>query len=124
MSRVDDLADAVGGGRVTPPNDEVVEKEAPFLWDYLTVDRWKDGTSRILPRITISRVPGAYKVVIQDDGLWVQKSIIIQTLADLVGSLEKGLLSDQLPFEPFKSFRNKQGPKVPGEEKPTRRRKR
>lgn len=125
MSRIDELAYEVGGGRITPPTDPELEAACPFLWDYLTVDRWKDDTARILPRITISRVPGGYKVVIQDDGLWVQKSVICQRLQDVAVALEKGLLDQLLPFEPFKSFRNKSGPKVPdGAERGSKKKKR
>jgi len=124
MSRLDDLADELQGGRITPPDDPELENACPFLWDYLTVDRWKDGTARLLPRITIDRVPGGYKVCLQDDGLWVKKTVIVHTLAGIPEALEKGLLDAQLPFEPFKSFRNKQGPKVPeGEKRPGQRRK-
>lgn len=124
MSRLDDLADELQGGRITPPDDEALEKACPYLWDYLTVDKWKDGSARLLPRITVDRVPGGYKVCLQDDGLWVKKTVIVQTFAGIAEALEKGLLDAQLPFEPFKSFRNKSGPKVAEGEKKTGRGKR
>jgi len=123
MRLIEQLAKAVAERRMQPPADPDVEQGAPFLWEMLTADTWADGTERILPQIVIERVPGAYKVTLKDDALCIRKSCLVPRWCDIVALLERALADEELPWEGFKSYRNRQGPKVPGE-KSTRQRKR
>jgi len=117
MGRLEDLARSVVEGRTAPPSDEETEAAAPFLWEFLTLDHWSDGSERLLPRIVIDRCGGGYKVTLQDDALCVKKSVTIRKLGELVTALERVLCDSEQPFESYKSFRNKKGPKVPEKEK-------
>lgn len=120
MGHLDQLAKAVAERKFPPPSDEAVENAAPFLWEMLTQEKWGDGSERILPTIKIERVPGAYRVTLQDDSLCIRKAVIVHRIADLVPALEAVLQNADVPWETFKSYRNKKGAPVP-EEKPTRR---
>lgn len=120
MGILEDLKAVASDRRVTPPDDPETEKQGPNLWELLTQDRWGDGSERVLPTLTISRVPGGYRVVYTDDSLWIKKSVVISRLNELVSVLEASLVDDS-PWEAMKkSYRNKKGPPIP-EEKPTRR---
>jgi hypothetical protein len=110
--------------KMAPPADPDVEQSAPFLWEMLTADAWADGTERILPQIVVERVPGAYRVSLKDDSLCIRKSCLVARWCDLISTLEKCLADPELPWESFKSYRNKGGPKVPGEKTPGRKKRR
>ncbi len=120
MDRLEALARLVAERRMHPPNDPEVEKEAPFLWEMLTSDKWGDGSERILPTIRIERVPGAYRVSLVDDSLCIRKTVLVSQLDGFWKHLDRCLNDDEVPWEGFKSYKNKKGPPIPAE-KPTRR---
>jgi len=122
MGKLEELAAAVRDRMVLPPDDPAVETECPFLWEMLTKAKWGDDTERILPRLVIERTPGGYKVILQDDSLCIRKEAYAKTLAECPAALEKALNDPELPWETFKSYRNKGGPKVPEAKKGGRRR--
>lgn len=124
MSRVDDLIEQVGEGRILPPDDPAFAMLYPFLWEMLTTDRWGDETERILPRLTIDRISGGYIIGIQDDSLCHKKSVRVLTIEDAWKALEATLNDPDAPWMAFKSYRNKKGPKVQEKEKKGRRKKR
>jgi hypothetical protein len=113
MSRLDDLAQKIGGGGVAPPQEEALFETCPFLWEMLTMDKWADGSERLLPEMVISRVPGGYKITLKDDSLCIRKSVVAPTIEALWKALEDAIVRDDVPWENFKSYRNKKGPKVP-----------
>jgi hypothetical protein len=122
MGKLEELARAVAERKMPPPDDPEVEAGCPFLWEMLTKERWADDTERILPRVVIERIPGAYKVILQDDSLCIRKETIAKTLQECPRALEKVLNDEDVPWESFKSYRNKGGPKVPEAKKGGRRR--
>ena len=124
MRQLEALAKMVAERRMNPPDDPEVQKIAPFLWEMLTIDAWGDGSERIMPQIVVERVPGGYKVTLKDDSLCIRKSALVLHWADLVAGLEAALVDDALPWETFKSYRNRQGPKVPGEKTPRQKKRR
>jgi len=115
MRQLEQLAKMVAERRMNPPDDPDVEKTAPFLWEMLTVDAWADGTERLMPQIVIERVPGGYKATLKDDSLCIRKSVLVLHWASIIAALESTLGDDKVPWEAFKSYRNKGGPKIPGE---------
>lgn len=123
MRLIEKLAAMVAEKAVMPPSDADVEKIAPNLWEMLTLDKWGDGTERLLPQIVIERVPGGYRATLKDDSLCIRKSALVNRLADVPAALEAVLVDEGIPWETFKSYRNRGGPKVPGE-KTTGRKKR
>lgn len=116
-NHVEDLAKQLEAGKMPPPSDPGLEEAAPFLWQMLTMSSWADGTERLCSTIKIERVPGAYRASLVDDALCVRKSVIIRCLEDLVLALERVLPLETVPWEPFKSYRNKKGAKVPDKQK-------
>lgn len=117
MSIIDDLKTLRGEGRTAPPTDDLVSEPCPLLWELLTADRYKDGSPRILPEISISRVPGGYEATLRDHEMWMQVSAFVGRLADLPVALEAVLRDPTRPWRPFQSYRNKKGPQLE-QEKP------
>lgn len=113
MRLIDELQQMVAAKVTTPPTDPEVEEHCPNLWEMLTADKWGDGSERMLPVLKIERVSGGYKATLQDDALCIKKSAHALTLGDVPKALEKALLDQETPWESFKSYKNKQGPKVP-----------
>ena len=113
MALLDDLAKTISEGRIAPPDDPDTEKACPTLWVFLTQHQWGDGTVRMLPQIVIERIGGGYRVTLRDDSLCVRKGATCVTLSEAFTALEKALVDGSVPWEDFKSYRNKQGPKVP-----------
>lgn len=108
---LDSLRKDLGDGHITPPCDPQTEKDCPHLWQVLTQSKWADDTERILPIIKVERVPGAYRATLQDDSLGQKKTVYVKRLCDLADALEAALVSQDVPWEQFKSYRNKT-PKV------------
>lgn len=124
MSRLDELAEKISQGRVEPPAEEMLLEECPFLWEMMTTDKWGDDTDRILPQLVIDRIGGGYRITLKDDALCVMKRATSVSLQGLFKALEEALLSPDVPWESFRSYRNKKGPKVPEAEKKGGRKKR
>jgi len=123
MRLLEQLQAAVAAGGCAPPADDHLEAQCPNLWELLTVDRWADDTIRILPEITIERVPGGFKATIKDHSLLIRKSALCLTAGEVFTALETAISDVSTPWEGFQSYRNKKGAKVI-EEKPPRQRKR
>jgi len=100
-------------GRVTAPHDDAVEQECPDLWEILTLDQYADKSKRMLPEISINRVPGGYEVSLKDHEMCQQLTTFCPTLAEAAKALETALHDPTRPWKPFKSYRNQKGPKVP-----------
>jgi hypothetical protein len=103
--------------RVAPPPDEVLEIECPNLWELLTLDQYAPGKPRLLSELVITRVPGAFQVVLKDHDTGQQKGCLSLTLENMSEQLEKALLDPLVPWLPFKSYKNKQGLKKFDEKK-------
>lgn len=124
MRLIEQLQQMVAAHTVAPPDDPDLEAAAPNLFELLTMDKWADGSDRILPQLIVERVPGGFKATLKDDSLCIRKSALCNRLGDLPAALEKALLDQEQPWESFKSYRNKGGPKLPEQPSTSRRRKR
>jgi hypothetical protein len=124
MRLIEQLQQMVAANVVLPPDDPEVSEACPNLWEMITADKWGDGTTRMLPQLIIERVSGSYKVTIKDHSLCIQKSAVANRLHDCWGALEKALVDQETPWESFKSYRNKQGAKVPEQPSTSKRRRR
>jgi hypothetical protein len=87
----------------------MTEHETPNLWQMLTMDQYAGGIQRLLSEIVITRVDGAYQVVIKDHDTGKQKACQALTLLNVPDALEKALLSSDVPWTQFKSYKNKDG---------------
>jgi hypothetical protein len=123
MDRLGQLQEQLGDGRIAPPPLDQLESSCEFLWTLLTQDTWKDGSKRELSTVVIDRVPGGYRVTLQDHALWVQKRALALTWAEIPNAIEKALCDTNVPWEPYRSFRTKAGPKVSDGKKGGRRKK-
>jgi hypothetical protein len=113
MGILDDLSTAASERTISPPVDPDLEEACPGLWEMLVVDRWGDGTERVLPRIIVDRVAGGFMVTLQDDSLFIKKSVFCAKLAGMGQALETALRDPERPWLRIeKSFRNRHGPKV------------
>lgn len=112
MSALEDMMGQVVEGRVAHPDDPVVEKDCPDLWEFLTLDVYKDKSKRMLPELTVNRVPGGYEVTLKDHEMCSQLSTFSPTLAGLAAALEAALHDPTRPWKPFQSYRNRKGPKL------------
>lgn len=124
MDRLEHLTESMGNGRVTPPDDAQFETNFPFLWTLITEDQWGDGTERQLSTIQVDRVAGGFRVTLQDHALYKKKSAVALRWQDIPAALEAALDDSNVPWEYYKSYRNKKGPKVPEKPKGGRRAKR
>lgn len=105
-SIVDTLRGREGAGRIVAPNDDETERQWPWLWELLTVDRYRDKTTRHLPELLIRRVSGAYEVTLRDHASRQQKTAYALTLAGLWESLEAALVDPTRPWKPYDSYLN------------------
>jgi len=124
MRLIEQLQQMVAAHVVRPPDDPEVEAACPNLWEMVTIDKWGDGTDRMLPQLVIERIDGSYKITLKDHSLCIQKSAVANRLQDLPAALEKALVDQEMPWESFKSYRNKQGAKVPEQPSPSRKKRR
>lgn len=122
MDKLETLLAEAGNGRVAPPALDELETLCPFLWQLLTQDQWADGRSRELSTIQIDRVPGGYKITLQDHALWLKKSCMAVNWAEIPQALDRALNDPGVPWEHYKSYRTKGGPVVKEKEKGGRRR--
>lgn len=110
MSIIDSLKGHMQQGGMAIPNDEETRENFPTLWTVLTEGR-VDGGKEIVPaEIKIERVSGGYRVTIQVHACWLLKRFLIQTLGELETAAEIALNSSDVPWERFKSYRQKIDP--------------
>ena len=88
---------------VTPPDDAAVERDCPLLWQMLTLSLYADRTERVLPTITINRIDGGYKVVLQDHASRKQLVVKVLSLGLLAASLEQAMRRGYGAWEEYKS---------------------
>lgn len=112
MSVLQEQTGRVLEGRVTLPDDDQVEKDCPELWEYLTLDQYNGGVKRMLPEITVNRVPGGYEIALKDHELCQQLSTFSPTLGGLAGALEAAMHDPTKAWKVFQSYRNRKGPKI------------
>lgn len=108
-SLIQDLYTAVVNKRVAPPDDEETRFNCPYLWELLTVDRYKDGKDRFLAEITIKRVGGGYVAEVRDHETGQAKQAMALRLHDVFIMLEAALANVESPWRAFKSFLNPKG---------------
>lgn len=113
MSALEDMMSQAIEGRITAPTDDELESTCLDLWELLTLDRYKDGSKRMLPELTVNRVPGGYEVSLRDHEMCCQVTTFSRQLHLIGPALETALHDPTRPWKPFQSYRNKKGPKVP-----------
>jgi hypothetical protein len=113
MSALEDMMGQALEGRVAAPDDDGLEKLCPDLWELLTLDQYKDKTKRMLPELTVNRVPGGYEVTLKDHEMCLQVTTFSPILSAIGQALEAALHDPTRPWKPFQSYRNRKGPKVP-----------
>jgi len=113
MSALEDMMSQAIEGRISAPSDDDLESSCPDLWELLTLDKYKDGSKRMLPELTVNRVPGGFEVSLRDHEMCLQITTFAPILMDLGRALETALHDPTRPWKPFQSYRNKKGPKVP-----------
>jgi hypothetical protein len=94
---------------IHPPDDPQVEENFPDFWELITMDEYKEGKSRTLPDIKITRTSGGYMVTILEHDTLQSKTFPLDRLENLAAACEKALHSDMYPWQAAKSFKNKQG---------------
>lgn len=75
----------------------------------LTADRYDGGDDRILPELVITRTDGGYIFTLKDHESGQAKSVWGARLLDVGSALEQALVSQELPWKPFKSYLNPKG---------------
>jgi hypothetical protein len=98
------------------PGDEKTRLERPFLWELLTMSQYGNGQLRWTATVKITRVPGAWSVVLQDDEEQLQCRTEVQELEYVWDALEALLCDPSVIWTPFKSFKPRH-PKVKGKRK-------
>lgn len=124
MRLIEQLQQMVAANVVLPPDDPEFAEQCPNLWEMLVTDKWGDGTARMLPQLAIERISGGYKATLKDHSLLIQKSAVANRLCDVPKALEAALCDQAVPWEIFKSYRNKAGAKVPEQPSTSRRKRR
>lgn len=85
--------DEVGVSARTP-DDPVVARALPALWEYLTATRFEDGSVRVCSTLLIFVEDGLWKACLNDRendrSAWVSAG----TWKELLEALERGLASD------------------------------
>jgi hypothetical protein len=77
---------------VAKPYDPEVEDKYPNLWQYLSMAEYSDGTPRLLPTVTLNRVPGGYVVSLQDHEMMRQCRCEASTLSSVWEVLEVSIV--------------------------------
>lgn len=113
MSALEDMMGQALEGRVAAPDDDQLEANCPDLWELITLDQYRDKSKRMLPEISINRVPGGYEVTLKDHEMCLQVTTFSAKLSGIAEALEAALHDPTRPWKPFQSYRNRKGPKVP-----------
>lgn len=113
MSALEQMMSQAIEGRISAPSDEDLEQSCPDLWELLTLDKYKDASKRMLPEISVNRVPGGFEVTLKDHEMCLQITTFAPILMDIGRALEAALHDPTRPWKPFQSYRNRKGPKVP-----------
>lgn len=86
-----------------PPDDDQVEKQYPLLWGLITQDSYRDGTVRVLPTIKVERIPGGYRVTLQDHASHLQIAAMSCTLDGIARALESAMRQPEPEWRLYKS---------------------
>lgn len=124
MSVLEQLAKLVSEKRIAAPDDEELAGACPHLWELLTADQYADGRARLLPIVMIERISGGFRVTYKDESLLISKRATALSWHGIALALEKALADPEVPWESYKSYRNKQGPQIADGETPRRKKKR
>ena len=73
------------------------------------MDRYPNEKDRYLSELVITRVDGGYVVELRDHETGRKKAAWSGKLLDLARVLEQALTCAELPWTPFKSYRNPKG---------------
>lgn len=95
--------------RTTPPDDDEIRLGYPAVWQLLTMDRYPAGADRFLPEVVINRVDGGYQAELRDHETCSKKTAYAPKLLDVVKALETAVRDPNVPWMPFKSYRNPKG---------------
>ncbi len=87
----------------TQPADEATRTRRPFLWELLTLAAYGNGQQRHTSTVRVKRVPGAFRVTLQNDEEQLQISTEVQTLDEIWDTLERILCDPGVVWMPFKS---------------------
>ena len=87
----------------TQPADDVSKARRPFLWELLTLAAYGNGQQRHTSTVRVKRIPGAFRVTLQNDEEQLQLSIEVQTLDEIWDALERVLCDPGVVWMPFKS---------------------
>jgi hypothetical protein len=104
-SLVHELLARAGGREVGCPADDDLPEQCPYLWELLVLDRYADGTVRVLPSVRIERVHGGYEVTLQDHASNLQCSVYVSRLKDWPTIMEARMVSSAGAWRPFTSFK-------------------
>lgn len=86
-----------------------MQERCKFFWELMTVDKNADGSDRLLPVLTVSRIPGGYRCVIQDIETSQQKAFSFERLTDLAVAAEYAVIDPRVPWVAFNNKRNPKG---------------
>lgn len=87
------------------PADETTRTERPFLWELLTLACYSNGQQRHTATIKVTRVPGAFRVELQDDESEQKCFTEVQELNYVWDALEALLSDPSVTWLPFKSYK-------------------
>lgn len=88
---------------MSPPDDPEVARRCPLLWELLTLDRYSDGSERVMPTLKIERVAGGYLAILQEHASRQQVQVKALKLGDVPRALESLLASDLDAWKPYDS---------------------
>lgn len=97
------------GVHQTQPIDEVTRTRRPFLWELLTLAAYPNKRLRHTSTVRIKRIPGAFRVTLQNDEEELQLSTEVQTLDEVWDALEAVLCDPETIWQPFKSHLPRHG---------------
>lgn len=78
-----------------------------MLWSLLTMDRYSDGTRRVLPTIKIERLSGGYEIVLQEHSSRKQCTVRVNRLDAIPKALERLISRDMDCWRPYDSHKVK-----------------
>jgi len=94
----------VGGAKGSPPAiDPAFASQHPALLEYLTLDRFDDGSRRETASITLFFGDGSFKACLNDRSNKRVAFVSADSPIAVLGALEKGIQEDSLDWRPVKT---------------------